>query len=86
MALPIFFCNIIPGDKENLMLNFSVDVTVMLCLSLLCLAVIYIVCHGRTTEADGRIAMIASAFTAIVMFVGYIVMAHVLDSVIGIYW
>lgn len=68
------------------MLNFSVDVIVMLCLSLLCLAVIYVVCHGRTAEADGRAAMIASAFTATVMFVGYIVMAHVLDNIIGIYW
>lgn len=68
------------------MLNFSIDVTIMSCLSLLCLAVTYIACHGRTTEADGRAAMIASAFTAMVMFVGYIVMAHVLDSVIGIYW
>lgn len=68
------------------MVNFSVDVVVMLSLCLLCLAVTFIVCLGRTTEADGKAAMLASTFTAVVMLVGYVIMAHILDNLIGIYW
>lgn len=65
------------------MLYFGLDVLSMGAVGVLVIIVVYLFCLNRVTDTDGRSAVLASAFTVVVMLVSYVIMAHVLDSIVG---
>lgn len=68
------------------MLIFGVDVVVLCVIATLCVVIVTLFCWGRVTEADGRLAVASAVFTSLVMLIGYVIMARVLDNLIGINW
>lgn len=67
-------------------MNIGFDVATLSVVALACVTLTYLFCKNKVEETDGKLAMLASASTGLVMLVSYIIMAHVLDSLIGIYW
>ena len=69
------------------MLNFGVDVLTMAFLGMLCVVLCTLTCRiMQVPSSEGKAAVLSSAIVASAMVVGYVIMACVLDNVIGIYW
>lgn len=69
------------------MVVVGIDVLIITAVGLLCnLGVVTFCTPERMTKREGDAAIAASMFTSIAMTIGYVLMAKVLDAVIGIYW
>lgn len=65
----------------------GVDIIVMALVALLCGAVCFLICVATgVSEEIGNAVMLATSSTAALMFVCYIIMARVLDTIIGYWW
>ena len=69
------------------MLIFGIDVVVMSIVALVSVCFTYIICKtmGMTRE-DGIVAVTTSFITGAVMLISYIVMAAILDAMLGATW
>ena len=69
------------------MLNFGIDVVVMSSIALVCLLFTYVICKAMAmVREDGMAALTASFATGVVMVVGYVIMAAILDAMLGVTW
>lgn len=66
------------------MLTLGIDVLTLGTVGVICVLIVYGVCVDRTSEEDGMCAVIASASTAAVLLVSYVIMARVLDNIVGL--
>ena len=67
-------------------MSFGIDVVILGTIACCCVVAIYLFCKNRVEETDGKLAVFASAITASILLASYVIMARVLDSLIGIYW
>ena len=69
------------------MLYFGIDTVTLAAIGTLCVLVVAFACKEvlRVTSTEGRLCIASSAFTAIVMLIAYVVMARVLDNMVGVY-
>lgn len=69
------------------MLIFGIDVFLMFVFGLLCVILITLLCRRmQVSSSEGRAAVLSSFITACAMVLCYVIMALVLDNVVGVYW
>jgi hypothetical protein len=69
------------------MFTIGIDIQILAIIGIACVLATVIVCAIiPVSREEGESAVIASGLTMIVMLVGYVIMACVLDHTVGIYW
>ena len=63
----------------------GVDVLILLTLGMLCAGVVTLFCWNRIPTEEAEAAIMASLFTVTIMVIGYVIMARVLDGMLGPY-
>lgn len=69
------------------MLVFGVDVVALFVIGVVCVLLVALFCKTMCVdESCGVMSIVSSALTAITMLFCYVIMARILDGVLGIMW
>lgn len=65
------------------MITLGIDVAILAFIGIACMLLVIVFCAtAGVTQEQGEAAVVASAMTALVMVIGYVVMARVLDMIV----